>query len=65
MENNRINEQRNKEKDQHGSLKAQLTVFTGREEQYQLQLKERGARIDALEVSCSHINVLELSSPAL
>jgi hypothetical protein len=65
VENNRINEQRNKEKDQHGSLKAQLTVFTGREEQYQLQLKERGARIDALEVSCSHINVLELSSPAL
>lgn len=48
-------------------------MFTGREEQYQIQLKERGARIDALEVSCSvlqyedcsHIDDLELSLLAL
>jgi len=51
VENDRLNEQKSRDKDQYESLKSQLSLFTTREEQYQAQLKERGARVEALEVS--------------
>ncbi|KAG0578552.1 hypothetical protein M758_4G028600 [Ceratodon purpureus] len=55
-ENERLNDQISRDHDQHASVKAQLTQFTAREEQYESQLKDRGARTEALEV---RVQVLE------
>ncbi|XP_024370737.1 kinesin-like protein KIN-14A isoform X3 [Physcomitrium patens] len=56
VENHRLSEQKSRDQDQYAVVMTQLSMFTMREEQYQSQLKERGARIEALEV---RVQVLE------
>jgi len=46
-----MNEQKNMDKNQYASVKSMLSLCRTREMKDQAQLKEHGARVEALEVS--------------